>query len=59
MNDKIAIINLGDYKEQIEIESMHLGFNGFVSIVSKNGLLYETHIANVLFKSAKRSDNNA
>ena len=48
MKTIIAMIDFHGYKKQVEVEKTHLGFDGVVSILTKNGLIYETHLSNVL-----------
>lgn len=51
MKPMIAMINLGDWKKQVDVETVHIGFDGAVHILAKDGLTYETHLSNVLLIS--------
>lgn len=51
MKRTVAIISIGGYEEKIEVDKVHLGYNGFLSILGKDGVTYETHSANVVMIS--------
>ena len=54
MRKAIAIIDLGGYKEQVDVVSMRLGHcDGFITLVATNSITYQTHISNVLIKSVE------
>ena len=52
MTKAIAILNIGGYKEQIDVIRITLGHcDGFITLFATNGITYQTHISNVLIKS--------
>ena len=48
MQTTIAMIDFHGYQKQVEVKKTHLGFDGFLYILAKDGLTYATHTSNIL-----------
>lgn len=54
-----AIIRMPTYKQQVSVKEKTIDGSGYVRIVADDGIIYETHLTNVLFIDERGKHENS